>query len=128
MGVLEEGGKAVSGVVDAMRPQPLVLAMGLMNIALLIFLFYYLSRITTRTETTAAQLFTANDKLFSQWADVVNDTHRMMEKSQHCIMPDDAMKLLNAGIATYGISPIGRLAPIPPIEPVEPARPSEPKP
>lgn len=96
MGVLEEGVKTAGGIVDAMRSQPLVLSMGIMNIALLVFLFYYLSRITTRTETTAAQLFQANDKLFTQWANVVNDTHRMMEKSSHCILPEDALKMFNA--------------------------------
>jgi hypothetical protein len=119
MGVVEEGGKAVGGVIEAMRGQPLVLAMGLMNLALLLFLFYYMSRITSRTETTAAALFSAQDNLFSQWSAVVKDSHDLVEKSQHCILPDDAIKLMTTGILNYGVSPLA---------PVAPTRPSEVKP
>lgn len=124
-GAVEESAKAAGTLFHTLRDQPLALSMGLMNIALLVFLFFYLSRITTRTETTAAQLFQANDKLFTQWAEVVNDTHKMMERSSHCILPEDALKLINAGIATYGISP---LAPLKPLAPDTATRPSEVKP
>ena len=96
MGVLEEGVKTAGGIVDALRQQPLALAMGLMNIALLVFLFYYLSRITTRTEVTLKELFTAQDKLFTQWADIVKDTNALVEKTNHCILPEDALKLMQA--------------------------------
>jgi len=97
MGVLEEGVKTAGGIVDALRQQPLALAMGLMNIALLLFLFYYLSRITSRTETTVAALFTANDKLYTQWADIIKDTNALVEKSTHCILPEDALRLMQNG-------------------------------
>jgi hypothetical protein len=92
-GLLEEGVKATGGLFHALREQPLALAMGLMNIALLLFLFYYLSRITSRTETTVAALFSANDKLYSQWTDIIKDTNALVDKSTHCIMPEDAIKL-----------------------------------
>lgn len=97
MGVLEEAAKTAGGVIDAMRSQPLALAMGLMNIALLLFLFYYLSRITSRTELTVNSLFTAQDKLFTQWAGVIKDTNALTEKTMHCILPDDVLKLLQLG-------------------------------
>jgi hypothetical protein len=95
-GPVTEGIKAAGTLFHTLREQPLALAMGLMNIALLIFLFYYLSRITSRTETTVAALFTANDKLYSQWSEIIKDTNQLVEKSSHCILPEDAIRLLNA--------------------------------
>jgi hypothetical protein len=106
MGAVEEGGKAVTTLFQTMRTQPLALAMGLMNIALLVFLFYYLSRITTRTETTATALFEAQDKLYTQWSSIIKDTHAMVERSNHCIAPEDALKLISAGVTNYGLSPL----------------------
>jgi hypothetical protein len=94
MGALEEAAKATGGFIETMRSQPLVLMMGLMNIGLLLFLFYYLSRITARTENTVAALFTANDKLYSQWGTVIKDQQLLTEKVMHCILPEDALKLL----------------------------------
>ena len=97
-GVLEEGVKGAAqvagGVVDAMRGSPMALAMGLMNVALLLFLFYYLTRITARTEHTLELLFSANDKQFSQWAGIIKDTNTLTEKAMHCLLPEDAIKLL----------------------------------
>jgi hypothetical protein len=95
-GAIEEGAKAVGGLFHTLREQPLALAMGLMNIALLVFLFYYLSRITTRTEVTVSALFASQDKLYNQWADIIKDTNAMVEKTNHCILPEDAIRLLNA--------------------------------
>jgi hypothetical protein len=96
MGALEEAAKATGGFIETMRSQPLVLMMGLMNIGLLLFLFYYLSRITARTENTVAALFSANDKLYSQWGTVIKDQQGLTEKVMHCILPEDALKLLQA--------------------------------
>jgi hypothetical protein len=93
-GALEEAAKATGGFIDALRSQPLVLMMGLMNIVLLVFLFYYLTRITARTETTVAALFSSNDKIFERWATVIKDQGTLVEKSMHCILPEDALKLL----------------------------------
>ena len=93
-GALEEAAKATGGFIDALRTQPLVLMMGLMNIVLLVFLFYYLTRITARTETTVAALFASNDKIFERWATVIKDQGNLVEKSMHCILPEDALKLL----------------------------------
>jgi hypothetical protein len=94
MGAFEEGGKAITGLMEAMRTQPLVLMMGLMNAGLLVFLWLYMSRITARTELTVGQLFTSQDKLFSQWGVIVKDTNELAEKSLHCVTVDDALKLI----------------------------------
>jgi hypothetical protein len=95
-GVLESGVKAVGGVVDAMRSQPLAIALVIMNLGLMLFLFYYMSRITSRTEHTVNSLFTANDKLYNQWGAVIKDQVTLTEKTMHCILPEDAIKLLNS--------------------------------
>jgi hypothetical protein len=94
MGALEEGGKAISGLMEAMRNQPLVLMMGLMNAGLLVFLWLYMSRITARTEITVGNLFAAQDKLYTQWGTIVKDTNELAEKSLHCVTVDDALKLI----------------------------------
>jgi hypothetical protein len=101
MGALEEAAKATGGFIETMRSQPLVLMMGLMNIGLLLFLFYYLSRITARTENTVAALFSANDKLYSQWGTVIKDQQSLTEKVMHCILPEDALKLLQSTPRPY---------------------------
>lgn len=111
-GALEEAAKATGGFIETMRAQPLVLMMGLMNIALLAFLFYYLTRIVSRTENLANTIFTAQDKLFVQWGAIIKDTNDLTEKALHCILPDDALKLLQ----------------VPPRAPVqEPQRPQAPR-
>jgi hypothetical protein len=96
MGALEEGGKAIANVTDAMRSQPLAIALVLMNLGLLVYLYYYTSRITSRTETTAAALFDANNKLYAQFGNIVKDTNALAEKTIHCILPEDAVRLLQA--------------------------------
>jgi hypothetical protein len=123
MGALEEAAKATGGFIETMRSQPLVLMMGLMNIGLLLFLFYYLSRITARTENTVAALFNANDKLYAQWGTVIKDTQGLTEKAMHCILPEDALKLL--ALPPRGESPP---MPAPPAGPAPLQRPKVPEP
>lgn len=40
MGTLDNGGKAVGGIVDALKSSPLLLAIILTNLSLLAFVFY----------------------------------------------------------------------------------------
>jgi hypothetical protein len=94
MGALEETAKATGGLIDALKGSPVALAMGVMNIALLLFLFYYLSRITQRTETTVQSLFQSQDKLFNQWGTIIKDTNDLTEKTMHCMLPEDVIKLM----------------------------------
>ena len=105
VGALEEGGKALGGVVDAMRSQPLAIALVIMNLGLLTYLYYYTSRITSRTETTAAALFEANNKLFAQFGSIVKDANELTEKALHCILPSDALQLLQGGQRPYSEPP-----------------------
>jgi hypothetical protein len=93
MGVLEEGAKAAGGVVDAMRGQPLAIANIVLNVCFLVFLFYYVSRISSRAEATVKELFVAQDNLYKQWAVIIKDTNDLTEKAMHCVLPDDILKL-----------------------------------
>lgn len=96
VGPVEEIGKVAGGVVDALRAQPLALANIVLNIAFLVFLFYYVSIIATRAQTTVKELFTAQDNLYKQWAVMIKDQQLLMEKSLACISIEDAMRLIQA--------------------------------
>ena len=96
VGALEEGAKAAGGVIEALRAQPLALANIVLNIAFLVFLFYYVSIIARRAESTVAALFANNDKLYVQWATVIKDQNDLTARTMHCIPVEDALKLLEA--------------------------------
>jgi hypothetical protein len=115
MGAIEEAGKAVGGVVESFRSTPAMLAIIIMNIGLMLLLYYYMNRITTRTETTAVELFQQQDKLFQQWGGIIKDTNSLTEKAMHCVLPEDALKFLQAP-PRYGSD----TAPAPPQAPVRP--------
>jgi hypothetical protein len=120
VGALEETAKATGGLIDALKGSPVALAMGVMNIALLLFLFYYLSRITARTENTVAALFQSNKDLYAQWGIIIKDTNDLTEKAIHCILPEDAIKLLQVQrpAAPAGPEPLRpQKLPLPPIRP-----------
>jgi hypothetical protein len=93
-GALEEAAKATGGLIDAMKSSPLAIANLLLNIAFLVFLFYYVTRISSRAENVVAALFAANDKLYAQWGTIVKDQNALTEKAMHCLLPEDALKLL----------------------------------
>ncbi len=113
MGVLEEGAKAAGGVIEAMRGSPLAIANIVLNICFLIFLFYYVSIIADRARATVGMLFAAQDKAYEQWAAMVKDTNDLTEKTLHCILPSDAMMLLQARPAAPIPAPDRPAAPAP---------------
>jgi hypothetical protein len=94
MGVLEEGAKVAGGVVDAMRGSPLAIANIILNVAFLVFLFYYVSIIANRAQNTVREMFQAQDNLYKQWSGIIKDTNALTEKAMHCLLPEDAIKLL----------------------------------
>ena len=93
-GVVEEGVKVAGGVVDAMRGSPLAIANIVLNVCFLVFLFYYVSRISTRAENVVKDMFAAQDRLYEQWSVIIKDTNDLTEKTMHCLLPEDALKLL----------------------------------
>jgi predicted nucleic-acid-binding protein len=50
MGTLSNGGRAVAGIIDALRTNPLLLAVLISQIALLTFVFYNERQHATRAE------------------------------------------------------------------------------
>jgi hypothetical protein len=77
-----------------MRDTPLVLALVVMNLALLVFHWYYASRVQDRIEKTAGQFFQNQVTQNQQWTVVLQDQNKLAEKMMHCILPEDASKLL----------------------------------
>jgi hypothetical protein len=55
-GPVEEAGKVASGIVDALKAQPSVLALTLANMALLVFIFYALHSGAKFRETMMQQV------------------------------------------------------------------------
>jgi hypothetical protein len=117
MGIAEETGKAVGGVVDAFRSTPAMLAIIIMNVGLMLLLYYYMNRITTRTEITLKEMYSANDKIYQQWASVLKDTNALTERALHCILPDDALKLFQGGAPPPRYAPPMPEAPRAPVQP-----------
>lgn len=58
---LQEGAKAVSGIVETFKSQPLVLALVLMNVALLGFLYYAIS-ISAQSRKHEFELLVGNQR------------------------------------------------------------------
>jgi hypothetical protein len=114
-GAIEESAKAVGGIVDAMRSNPLAIANILLNICFLVFLIYYVSIIAARAQTVVAGMFAANDKLYAQWGTVIKDQNALTEKAMHCLLPEDALKLLQLP-PRYEPPPISRPEPPAPLQ------------
>ena len=62
MGAIEEGGKALGGIVDAMRSAPLALALILVNIIFIGFMTYVLHEIAENQRLRSA----ASESLLTQ--------------------------------------------------------------
>jgi hypothetical protein len=55
-GPLDDAGKVATGIVDALKVQPAVLALTLANLTLLLFMFYALSGAATSRELIIKQV------------------------------------------------------------------------
>lgn len=61
MGAAEEGGKAISGVIESLKSQPLVLSLVIMNLALLA-IFYVIAVKSSETRQREFGLIFENQK------------------------------------------------------------------
>lgn len=80
----EEGGKAVNAVVDALKSQPLTLALVLMNLALLGYL-YYMTVAVGKERHTEMELLYDNRKLVTEALSScihINDLDKILGKRQ----------------------------------------------
>jgi hypothetical protein len=100
-GVSEEAGKVASGIVDALKAQPAVLALTIGNIALLIFVFYALHG--------AAEF---RELLLKQQHEYQREVAQMLAK---CVIPGPQGFRLQSDES----HPV-QLPPLPPPKPVDP--------
>jgi len=54
---MQEGGKAINSVIDSLKGNPFMLAMVIMNLALLAFLFYIAQQIGAQRQREIAQIY-----------------------------------------------------------------------
>jgi hypothetical protein len=85
MGPVEEGSKAIGGVVESLKAQPLSLALVVMNVALLALFYYIASKVSETRQREMAALYQehkeANDALLREHREV-------REMLAHCVAPE----------------------------------------
>jgi hypothetical protein len=82
-GAIEEAGSTARGIIDALRGQPAVLALVVVNFAMLVFIFYALN---------SAAAF--RERMFAQVIDNTNRIHNLMEnRSVACPPPAPPLPL-----------------------------------
>jgi hypothetical protein len=92
--ISEEAGQTARGIIDALKQQPLVLAMVLMNTLLVVMFFYYVSRQLDTRDNNLKSLFEGQEKIFAQWKDVFAQNRELAEKAMSCVNVEDAVKLI----------------------------------
>lgn len=75
MGPVEEAGKAANTFMDALKAQPLSLALVVMNLTLLTFIFYWANAINTQRQESVKMIL-----------DVEKQVHELLSR---CIVPSD---------------------------------------
>jgi hypothetical protein len=88
-GPIEEGGKIVGGFIEAMKTQPLSLALVVMNIAL-ILLFYFILATVAEQRRREVQLFYDEAKSVREM--LADDHHRVMELMVKCHVSEGVPK------------------------------------
>ena len=81
-GIEEDAGRAANSIVDSLKSQPLSLALVVMNVLLLGYLFYNESKYIEARKEFAGQLFTQQEHATTLLA--------------RCILPEDFIKILQA--------------------------------
>lgn len=90
-GALEETGKAVGGFMEAMKREPLSLALVVMNLAMLAFFYFLLTTVATQREREIGLLYA--------------DKKEVRELLAKCVVPGT----LSPGNRTEFISPLAPL-------------------
>jgi cob(I)alamin adenosyltransferase len=84
MGTVEEGSKAIGGVIESLKAQPLSLALVVMNLALLA-LFFYIAQKTSETRKREMDAVYAEQKEVREM--LVRDNREVREMLTHCVLP-----------------------------------------
>jgi hypothetical protein len=88
-GPVEEAGKVASGIIDALKAQPAVLALSLAQIAMLVFLFYALVKAAEFREASLKNQY-----------ELMRETNQLLAK---CVVP-------NKTYTTEPLKPLGDVA------------------
>ena len=73
--MIEEGGKVASGFIDALKKEPLSLALVLMNVALLVFFYVLLTTVSKQREHEIGLLYA--------------DKKEVREMLSRCVVPEN---------------------------------------
>lgn len=92
----EETGKTARSVVDALKTQPLLLSLVLLNVAMIVFMFYYVSNTFRARTVSVDQLFTSQKVMFEQWANVLQHQQALADKLEKCVPIDEVGKLIES--------------------------------
>jgi F420-0:gamma-glutamyl ligase-like protein len=88
-GPVEEAGKVATGIIDALKAQPAVLALSLAQIAMLVFLFYALAKAAEFREQSLKNQY-----------EMMRETQLLLSK---CVVPD------KSGYTMEPLKPIGEV-------------------
>lgn len=102
MGVTEEAGRVTMGFMDALKREPLSLALVVMNLCLLVFFYLLLTTIATQREREVGLLYA--------------DKKEVREMLAKCIVPQEWKKM------SY-VTPLSLLLPPSPLFPLVPPSP-----
>lgn len=103
-GVSEEVGQTARGIVAALASQPLLLSLVLLNLAMIAFMFYYITQTFKARTSNLEQLYSSQQVIFGQWSDILKHQATLIEKLEHCVAIDDFAKLAET-INTRGTKP-----------------------
>ena len=95
-GISEEAGKTARGIVDALKVQPMTLAVMIAFIVLLVYHFYSQNRQFATRDHNLEQLFEGQKTIFAQWSDIVKGQAQLNEKLLHCMTPEDLAKVIQS--------------------------------
>jgi len=111
MNIAKETGETARSLFAVLKDQPLVLMMGLMNLLLVVFMFYYTSSILTQRAATTDQIVkwqTATDNLMANCVskEVLEAVVGALERQLH-----EMRRQLDGGRTTPEMIPVPRPRP-----------------
>lgn len=104
-GPVEEAGKAASSFIDALKAQPLSLALVVMNMSLLAYMFYWASAVTTARQESVRLIL-----------EVEKQVHELLSR---CVVPPSPQQRSEGGSQFSG-DRSGERVPLPMPKPMYP--------
>jgi hypothetical protein len=85
MGPVEEGSKAIGGIIESLKAQPLALALVIMNLALLSLFYYFASKVSETRQREVTLLYQEHKELNEA---LLREHREVREMLAHCVMPE----------------------------------------